>query len=72
MKSDKANLPTIAYICAFLIGVMLFWSFGKNWLSLESMLVFIAGVTGVAVAVIIFGIWNMIRHSKNHSDKKDS
>ena len=71
MKSDKANLPTIAYLCAFLIGVILLWTFGKDWLGFESTLVFIAGVIGVAVAVIIFAAWNMIRHSKNHSSKKD-
>jgi len=72
MKSDKANLPAIAYLCAFLIGVILFWSFGKNWLGFESMLVFIAGVIGVAVSVIIFGVWNMIHRSKNYSGKKDN
>jgi len=72
MRNDKANLPVITYVSAFLIGVILFWSFGKNWLDFESKLVFTAGVVGVAVAVIIFWIWNIIRHSKNHSDKKDN
>jgi len=47
------------------------WSIGKAWLDFESKLVVIAGVVGVAVSVIIFGVWNMIRHSKNHSGKKD-
>lgn len=67
MKSSKANLPAIAYVCAFLIGVILFWSFGKNWLGIESTLVFIAGVIGVAVSVILFGAWNVIHHS-DHKD----
>ncbi|MEW6406000.1 MAG: hypothetical protein AB1649_29795 [Chloroflexota bacterium] len=72
MNSDKARLSTIACLCAFLIGVILFWSFGKDWLDFESKLIFTAGVIGVAVAVIIFGVWNMIRGSKNHSGKKDN
>ena len=72
MNNDKTNLPTVAYICAFVIGVILLWSIGKTWLGFDSMLVFIAGVIGVAVAVIIFGAWNMVRHSKNHSGKKDN
>ena len=72
MKTDRGNTPVIVYVSAFLIGVILFWSFGKNWLDFESKLVFTAGVVGVAVSVIIFGVWNMIRHSKNHSDKKDN
>ena len=72
MKNKKSNLSTITYIAAFLIGVILFWSFGKNWLGFESMLVFIAGAIGVAVSVIIFGVWNMIHRSKNHSGKKDN
>jgi len=72
MKSDKSKLPAVANLCAFLIGVILFWSFGKHWLDFESKLVFTAGVIGVAVSVIIFDVWNMIRDSKNHSGKKDN
>ena len=72
MNNNKNNLPTVAYVCAFVIGVILLWSIGKAWLDFESTQVAIAGVIGVAVSVIIFGIWNMVRHSKNHSDKKDN
>lgn len=71
MNNNKTNLSTVAYICAFVIGVILLWSIGKAWLDFESKPVVIAGVVGVAVSVIIFGIWNMIRQSKNHSGKKD-
>lgn len=70
MNNNKTSLPIVAYISAFVIGVILLWSIGKAWLDFESALVFIAGVIGVAVSVIIFGIWNIIRHSKNHSGKK--
>lgn len=72
MNNNRTNLPAVAYICAFVIGVILLWSIGRAWLDFESTLAFIAGVIGVAVSVIIFGIWNMIRHSKDHSDKKDN
>jgi len=71
MNNHKTNLHTVAYICAFVIGVILLWSIGKAWLDFESKLVVIAGVVGVAVSVIIFRVWNMIRQSKNHSGKKD-
>ena len=72
MSNHKTNLPTAAYISAFIIGVILLWSIGKAWLDFESAPVFITGVIGVAVSVIVFGIWNMIRHSKNHSGEKDN
>lgn len=65
MRNKKSNLPTITYLVAFFLGVILFWSFGKNWLDLESSPVFLAGLIGVAVSVLLFGAWNIIRNSKN-------
>lgn len=67
MKDDKANWLAISYASAFLIGVVLFWSFGKYWLNLESVLVFLAGLIGVAVAVLVFGVWN-IRRNSHHKE----
>ena len=55
----------MTYTAAFLIGVILFWSIGKNWLNLESRPVFLAGLIGVGVSVLLFGAWNIIRNSKN-------
>lgn len=55
-------------ICAFLIGVLLFLSFGKNWLALESTLVFLAGLLGVALIVLVFGILNIRRNSGNEEN----
>ena len=63
MKTHKTNLHTLSYVSAFLMGVILFWSFGKNWLNLGSMPVFIAGVLGVAVPVLIWGVWSIFRIS---------
>ena len=50
-------------LATFLIGVILFWSFGKDWLNFDSPLVFLAGLFGVAVPVLIFAAWNISRHS---------
>jgi SNF family Na+-dependent transporter len=67
MKNENGNWSTITYISAFLIGVILFWSFGKNWLNLESVLVFLAGLIGIAIPVLIFGVWN-IRRNSHHNE----
>ena len=58
-------ISKFSLMCAFLIGVSLFISFGKNWLALESMLVFLAGLLGVALTVLVFGILNILRNSHN-------
>ncbi len=65
MRNKKSHLPTVSYLVAFFLGVILFWSFGKNWLDLESRPVFLAGLIGVAISVLLFGAWNIIRNSKN-------
>ncbi len=66
MKNDEA-WTAVSYASAFLIGAILFWSIGKNWLNLESASVFLAGLIGVAVAVLVFGAWN-IRHNSHHKE----
>ncbi len=68
VKNNKVNWSVISYVSAFLIGVILFWSFGKNWLNLESALVLLAGLIGVAISVLIFGAWNT-RNKSNHKIK---
>jgi SNF family Na+-dependent transporter len=68
MKTEKGNWSTIASVLAFLIGVILFWSFGKDWLDLKSAAVFLSGLIGVAVAVLMFAAWNIYcnsRHKEN-------
>jgi peptidoglycan/LPS O-acetylase OafA/YrhL len=67
MKNENRNWSTITHVSAFLIGVILFWAFGKNWLNLESASVFLAGLIGVAVAVLAFGAWNIF-HNSHHKD----
>ncbi|MFT3894178.1 MAG: hypothetical protein QM730_21310 [Anaerolineales bacterium] len=60
MKNKPVSTAT--FLSAFLMGVILFLSFGKEWLDLKSALVFLAGLIGVGLSVLFFGIWN-IRHS---------
>jgi hypothetical protein len=64
MKTNKTNFSTLSYLCSFIIGVILFWSFGKYWLDFTSTLVFLAGLIGVAVSVLIIGSWNIFSHSE--------
>ena len=66
MKNGKENFSTTSYLCAFIIGVVLFWSFGKYWLDFASILVFLAGVIGVAVSVLLIGAWSIFGHSEKH------
>lgn len=64
MMNDKnRNWSMVSSIAAFLIGVILLWSFGKYWLHFESALVFLAGLLGVAIPVLIFGLWKIYARS---------
>lgn len=65
MKNGKAKWSAVSYICAFLIGVILFWVFGKDRLDLESASVFLAGLIGVALAVLAFAAWKIYANSHN-------
>lgn len=67
MKNENRNWTTLTYVSAFLTGVILFWLFGKDWLNLESALVFLAGLIGIAVAVLTFALWN-IHHNSHHKE----
>jgi hypothetical protein len=58
-------MSNFSLICAFLIGVVLFISYGQKWLALESLPVFLAGLLGVALIVLVFGILNILRNSHN-------
>lgn len=57
----NSNWSTLTAAIAFLIGVILLWSFGKEWLNFSSPLVFLAGLIGVAVPVLIFAAWKMLK-----------
>jgi peptidoglycan/LPS O-acetylase OafA/YrhL len=65
MKDDKTHWYPLTYVLTFLIGAILFWSFGKDWLDLKSASIFLAGLIGVAVAVLAFGAWNSYYNSRH-------
>lgn len=65
MKNSNGSILTA--VTALLIGVMLLWSFGKDWLNFDSPLVFLAGLIGVAIPVLIFAAWKIYQRSdKDH------
>jgi hypothetical protein len=68
MKNENGNWSTITYVSALLIGVVLFWSFGRGWLNFGSALVFLAGLIGVAVAVLVSAAWNVYRNSHHRKN----
>ena len=59
----NSNWSTLTAVAALLIGVILFWSFGKDWLNLDSPLVFLAGLIGVAIPVLILAAWKIYQRS---------
>ena len=63
--NHQGSVSNASLLTAFLIGVILFIAFGQAWLTLESILVFLAGLTGVAVAVLAFGIASILRNSRH-------
>ena len=66
MSDKNRNWSMVSGIAAFLIGVILLWSFGKHWLNFDSALIFLAGLLGVTIPVLIFGIWKIYHHSDNN------
>lgn len=63
----NTNWSTLTAVAALLIGVILLWSFGKDWLNFDSPLVFLAGLIGVAIPVLIFAAWKIYQRSdKDH------
>ena len=62
----NSNWSTLTAVAALLIDVILFWSFGKDWLNLDSPLVFLAGLIGVAIPVLIFAAWKIYQLSERN------
>lgn len=63
MKKENNQWHPATYATAFLVGVILFWSLGSGWLDIGSLSVFLAGLIGVALAVLLFGVWNLYYNS---------
>jgi hypothetical protein len=65
MKHERIHIPSPSYIVAFVIGVILFASFWKAWFGSAASLIILAGMTGVAVVVTMFWLWNNFKNSKD-------
>jgi membrane-bound metal-dependent hydrolase YbcI (DUF457 family) len=63
MKSIRFEMSTVSFLCAFVIGVILFAVIWKIFLGSASNSVVLAGMTGVATFVIVFWI-NQYKKSK--------
>lgn len=62
MKHEKTHMPNISYIAAYIIGVILFAVFWKMMFNSASSAAVLAGMAGVAVAVIAFWFRNEFQH----------
>jgi len=67
MKKERIHLPNLAYIAAFVIGVILFALLWKAIVGVASSAAVLAGMAGVAVTVIAFRTWNGFKNQ----DRKD-
>ncbi len=67
MKHQRIHMPTLSYIAAFVIGVILFAVFWKTLIGAASSMVVFAGMVGAAVAVAVF--W--LRNENEHHTEKD-
>jgi hypothetical protein len=67
-KKRQYDLPGIAYIIAFFIGVMLFLFFGESLFGVKPEPVWIAGLMGLSISAIVFWVWSAI-HKKNKDNE---
>ena len=67
MKHQRIHMPTLSYIAAFVIGVILFAVILKGFFGSASSAIVLAGMAGVAVMVTAF--W--IRDETAHHNPKD-
>ncbi len=67
--SQSFELSGIAYILAFLIGVLLFLLFGESLFGVKPDPFWIALLMGLSVSAIVFWVWGEIRNTDK--DGKD-
>jgi Na+-driven multidrug efflux pump len=64
------DLPVIAYILAFLIGILLFLIFGESVFGTKPDPFWIALLMGLSVSAIVFWVWGKI-HNQDKDDNDD-
>ena len=68
MKHARIHIPSLSYIAAFVIGVILFAVYWKAWFGSASSVIILTGMAGVLVAVTAFWLRNEIQH-RNKKEK---
>jgi len=68
MKHERIHMPTLSYIAAFVIGVILFAVFWKTLMGAASSAIVLAGMIGAAVAVTAFWLRNENQHHTNKDE----
>jgi len=68
--NQTCELSGIAYILAFLIGVLLFLLFGESLFGVKPDPFWIALLMGLSVSAIVFWVWGEIRNT-DKDDKDD-
>jgi len=61
----KTRLHLLSYLAALVIGVILFATFWKWLFGSASSAVVMSGIMGVAIAVILFLVWNEFKKPKD-------
>ncbi len=67
-ENARPHLPGLAYILAFLIGVLLFLIFSEPVLGLKPEPVWIVFLMGLSISSIIFWIWGETREKEGNDD----
>ncbi len=61
----KTRLQLLSYLAALVIGVILFATFWKWLFGSASSAVVTSGIMGVAIAVVLFLVWNEFKKPKD-------
>ncbi len=61
----KTRLHLLSYLAALVIGVILFATFWKWLFGSASSAVVMSGIMGVAIAVVLFLVWNEFKKPKD-------
>lgn len=67
-ENTQPNLPGIAYILAFLIGILLFLILSEPLFDLKPEMIWIARLMGLSVAAIVLWVWSEIRKRNENND----
>ena len=61
----KTRLQLLSYLAALVIGVILFATFWKWLFGSASSAVVTSGIMGMAIAVVLFLVWNEFKKPKD-------